>query len=104
MISPRPSELRLTLAPQRRFEAIDVNRRIADAAGDLLRRHQRALYCSFHTTAWYLDQSLSARLRTDRVGLSQFFCTFHELFPQRCEEHHYRNELLLELNAAPREF
>src|SRR3989442_5422001 len=88
MISPRPSELRLTLAPQRRFEAIDVNRRIADAAGDVLRRHQRALYCSFHTTAGDLDQSLSARLPTDRDGLSQFFGTFHALFPQGGEVRH----------------
>jgi len=103
MISPRPSELRLTLAPQRRFEAIDVNRRIADAAGDVLRRHQRALYCSFHTTAGYLDQSLSARLRTDRDGLSQFFGTFHALFPQGGEYRHDRMELRSELSAAQRD-
>ena len=30
MIRTRPTELTLTLAPQRRFEAIDVNRRIAE--------------------------------------------------------------------------
>ena len=32
----RPTEVRLTLAPQRRFEAIDVNQRIAEVAGDVL--------------------------------------------------------------------
>ena len=47
----RPTELKLRLAPQRRFEAIDVNSLIAKDAGDVLSRHKRALYCSFHTTA-----------------------------------------------------
>ena len=62
MIGTRPTEMTLTLAPQRRFEAIDVNRRINAEFGRLLRRHRRALYTSFHTTAGYLDQSLSVRL------------------------------------------
>ena len=98
-----PAELRLTLAPRRRFEAIDVNRRIAEQAGDVLRRHQRAFYCSFHTTAGYLDQSLSARLRHDRDGLSQFFGSFHALFPQDGGYRHDRMELRAELSEAQRE-
>ena len=96
----RPTELRLTLAPQRRFEAIDVNSRIAESAGDVLRRHRRALYCSFHTTAGYLDQSLSLRLRNSHDRLSQFFRTFHALFPQGAEYHHDRMELRTELSDA----
>jgi len=98
-----PAELRLTLAPRRRFEAIDVNRRIAAEAGDVLRRHQRAFYCSFHTTAGYLDQRLSARLRHDRDGLSQFFGSFHALFPQDGGYRHDRMELRAELSEAQRE-
>ena len=82
MIRTRPTELTLTLAPQRRFEAIDVNRRIAREFGDLLRRHRRALYTSFHTTAGYLDQSLSVRLHHRDDLVAQFFRAFHALFPQ----------------------
>jgi thiamine phosphate synthase YjbQ (UPF0047 family) len=92
-----PTALTLKLAPQRRFEAIDVNRRIAAAAGDLLRRHRRALYCSFHTTAGYLDQSLSARMHHRQDLLSQFFRAFHVLFPPGGEYHHDRMELRSEL-------
>ena len=77
-----PTALRLNLAPQRRFEAIDVNSRIAAESGDLLHRYRRALYCSFHTTAGYLDQSLSARMHHRQDLLSQFFRAFHPLFPQ----------------------
>jgi thiamine phosphate synthase YjbQ (UPF0047 family) len=92
-----PTALRLKLAPQRRFEAIDVNSRIAADAGDVLHRHRRALYCSFHTTAGYLDQSLSARMHHRHDLLSQFFRTFHTLFPQGGEYHHDRMELRSEL-------
>jgi thiamine phosphate synthase YjbQ (UPF0047 family) len=96
-VSQRPTELKLTLAPQRRFEAIDVNRRIGAEAGDVLNRHRRALYCSFHTTAGYLDQSLSARMHHRKDLLSQFFRAFHALFPQGVEYHHDRMELRSEL-------
>ena len=101
MIRTRPTELRLTLAPQRRFEAIDVNNRIAQEAGDVLRRHQRVVYCSFHTTAGYLDQSLSARLTNDRDGLSQFFGSFHSLFPPGGEYHHEEGTTLTTTSTRP---
>ena len=94
-----PSALKLKLAPQRRFEAIDVNGRIALEAGDVLHRHRRALYCSFHTTAGYLDQSLSARMHHRQDLLSQFFRAFHALFPQGGGYHHDRMELRSELSA-----
>lgn len=95
----RPTELTLTLAPQRRFEAIDVNDRIAAADAGFLERHQRAVYCSFHTTAGYLDQSLSARMHHRPDLLSQFFRAFHVLFPQGAEYRHDRMELRSELTA-----
>ncbi len=95
-----PTELHLTLAPQRRFEAVDINARIASEAGDVLRRHSRALYCSLHTTAGYLEQSVSARLRHDRDSLSKFIGSFGEVFPQGAEYSHDRMELRSELSDA----
>src|SRR5690242_9012310 len=95
-----PQALKLELAPQRRFEAIDINPRVTAEAEDLLRRHERALYCSMHTTAGYLDQSLSARLHHNHDLLSQFFRAFHSLFPQGGEYHHDRMELRTELSDA----
>ena len=103
LMGTRPTELKLTLAPQRRFEAIDVNTRIAREAGDALRRHKRALYCSLHTTAGYLDQSLSARMRHSQDRLSLFFRTFHALFPQGGEYRHDQMELRSELSDAQKE-
>jgi thiamine phosphate synthase YjbQ (UPF0047 family) len=100
MSASRPTEVRLNLAPRRRFEAIDVNKRIAAEAGDVLGRHKRALYCSMHTTAGYLDQSLSSRLRHDHGQLTDFIRSFHAVFPQGAEYHHDRMELRTELTDA----
>ena len=100
MIRTSPTELQLTLAPRRRFDAIDVNARIASEAGDVLRRHSRAVYCSLHTTAGYLEQSLSARLRHGPDSLSKFVGSFGEVFPQGAEYRHDRMELRTELSDA----
>lgn len=97
MIDTGPTELKLTLAPQRRFEAIDVNTRIAKECGDVLRRHSRALYCSMHTTAGYLEQSLSTRLNHDHQSLSQFIGSFRDVFPEGAEYRHDKMELRTEL-------
>ena len=97
-MTSKPTELKLTLQPQRRFQAIDVTARIAEA-GDLLRVHQQALFCSLHTTAGYLDQSFSARMRNRHDLLSQFFRAFRVLFPQGAEYHHDRMDLRTELSA-----
>src|SRR5262249_61022133 len=78
------SELKLNLAPRRRFEAIDVTARISKTS-DLLRRHQRALFCSMHTTAAYLDRSLTLRMTTSSTLLSRFFHAFRGLFPEGAE-------------------
>lgn len=93
----RPTELKLTLVPQRRFQAIDVTTRIAEAS-DLLRMHQQALFCSLHTTAGYLGQSLSARMHNRQDLLSQFFRAFRALFPEGAEYRHDRMELRTELS------
>lgn len=98
-MTKRPSQLRLTLAPQRRFEAIDVAARIAQAS-DLLHRHERALFCSLHTTAGYLDRSLALRMNNNYDLLSRFFHAFRSLFPEGAEYGHDQINLRTELSEA----
>ena len=98
-----PTEIRLALSPSRRFEAIDVNEKIAADSGDLLRRYRKTLYCSLHTTAGYLDQSLSAWMHHHHGRLAQFFDAFHALFPQNAAYHHDQMELRSELSAEQKE-
>jgi hypothetical protein len=98
-----PSEIRLSLSPSRRFEAIDVNERIASEAGDLLRRYRKTLYCSFHTTAGYLDQSLAGRMHHHHGRLAQFFDAWHALFPADAAYRHDQMELRSELSDEQKE-
>ena len=90
------SELKLELAPERRFQAIDITTHAE--VRSLLRQHQRAMFCSFHTTAGYLDQSLSTRLHNQRDLLSEFFRAFHALFPEGAHYRHDQMHLRAELS------
>jgi hypothetical protein len=98
-----PSEIRLVLNPSRRFEAIDVNERIRSEAGDLLSRYSRTIYCSLHTTAGYLDQSLAGRMHHHHGRLAQFFDAWHALFPPDCGYSHDQMELRSELSDEQKE-
>ena len=98
-----PSEIRLALSPSRRFEAIDVNERVAAEAGDVLGRYRKTLYCSLHTTAGYLDQSLAGRMHHHHGRLAQFFDAFHAIFPQDAEYRHDQMELRSELSDEQKE-
>jgi hypothetical protein len=96
-MTTRTSELKVTLVPRRRFQAIDVTTRIAEAS-DLLRSHQQALFCSLHTTAGYLGQSLSARMNNRHDRVSQFFRAFRALFPAGAAYSHDQMDLRTELS------
>jgi thiamine phosphate synthase YjbQ (UPF0047 family) len=97
MVTP-PLELTIGLQPRARFDAIDVRGRVTKLYGDLLDRYPRAIYCSFHTTAGYLDQALAARLK--HHGLRGYVGAFRALFPEgagyRHDDLHERAELTTE--------
>jgi thiamine phosphate synthase YjbQ (UPF0047 family) len=92
-----PSELKLSLAPHRRFDAIDVTACIAETS-DLLKRHQQMLFCSLHTTAGYLDRSLALRMNNSHDLLSRFFHAFRALFPEGAEYSHDQVDRRTELS------
>jgi hypothetical protein len=97
------TEIRLTLNPSRRFEAIDVNARVSAEAGDVLERYRRTLYCSLHTTAGYLDQSLAGRMHHHHGRLARFFDAWHALFPLEADYGHDKMELRSELSDEQKE-
>lgn len=101
-MSGGPSEIRFTLAPQRRFEAFDVYHSVVAEHGDVLKRHEKALYCSLHTTAGYLDPSLAARMDQHPDHLARFFDGFRSLFPPNGGYRHDRLEEREELSEAQR--
>jgi len=54
-VTPSPLDLTLELVPRSRLDLIDVSARVRELAGRVGDRYRRALYCSHHTTAGFLD-------------------------------------------------
>ena len=97
-----PLDLTLELVPRSRYDVIDVTRRIREEYGDRLQEYPRSLYCSYHTTAGYLEQSLARRLEHSRQYLDPFIRLFQRLFPPGAEYHHDQLDRRIELSEEER--
>jgi thiamine phosphate synthase YjbQ (UPF0047 family) len=98
-----PQEVSLVLQPKARFDVIDVAQRVVQEWGDLLEQHRKAVYCSYHTTAGYLEQSLCARLRHSREHVAPFIRAFQRLFPPGADYRHDQLQLRNELSEEQRQ-
>jgi thiamine phosphate synthase YjbQ (UPF0047 family) len=98
-MSNRPVEVSLEVNPAARLDVIDVGQSVKDAHGDVLDPFPRTLYCSFHTTAGYLDQSLATRLQQEgEPGVEPFVKVFQTIFPEGAGYEHDKLELRSELS------
>jgi thiamine phosphate synthase YjbQ (UPF0047 family) len=97
-----PKEVSLALVPRARFDVIDVAKRLAQESADLLSGYRKALYCSYHTTAGYLEQSLCARLRHSRERIAPFIRAFQKLFPPGADYQHDQLQFRKELSDEER--
>jgi thiamine phosphate synthase YjbQ (UPF0047 family) len=92
---PAPVEVSLEVTPRARFDVIDVRDRAMALRRDL-EPFPHTLYCSYHTTAGYLDQGFAARLKAS-MGIHRYMRLFQTIFPQganyRHDELHLRQEL-----------
>lgn len=102
-MSPTPVELRLDLRPARRFELIDVTERVRQLRPGFFSTFRKGAFCSFHTTAGYLDQRLCARLGHSDDRLERFVDLFRRLFPKDAGYYHDRMELRDELSEAEKD-
>jgi len=101
-MTTEPLELRLSMTPRSRYDAIDVARRVAGEVGSALGAYRRLLYCSHHTTAGFLDQGLARRLEHRRDRLDPFIRIFQRLFPEGAGYRHDELELRRELSEEQR--
>ena len=93
----QPLEINLDITPTARFQLIDVAERVREETDDALAPYGRALYCSYHTTAGYLEQDTSARLGHSSQALDPFFRIFQSMFPHDAGYFHDRMQLRDEL-------
>jgi thiamine phosphate synthase YjbQ (UPF0047 family) len=95
-----PLDLTFELAPQARFEVVDLRSRFETEHRESLAPYSNCLYWSAHTTAGFLDRSLTARLST--VGVPTYVDAFRAMFPEGAGYEHDRLERRKDLDAAQR--
>ena len=96
-MSVLPVEFTLELTPRARVDVIDVRAHVSTRHGDALDRYPRALCCSFHTTAGYLDQGVAARLNQSPGGVMSYIDVFRTMFPEGAGYEHDKLERRTEL-------
>ncbi len=94
-----PLDLSVELAPTSRFDVVDLRSRFPEEHR-ALERYPRTLYCSFHTTAGFLDPRLTARL--SGRDLAAYIDALRTLFPEGAGYHHDRLDERTDLDPAQR--
>ena len=103
VVATAPVEVALEISPRARIDLVDVRQRVSETRGDVLDAFPQALYCSFHTTAGYLDQSLATRLNKKGNGLAHYLSFFRNVFPEGAAYKHDEMHLREELSEAQRQ-
>jgi hypothetical protein len=98
-IRAQSHDLTLELAPRARFDVVELRTHFA-AEHQSLAEFPQCLYWSSHTTAGFLDRSLSARLSAQHVPT--YVETFRALFPEGAGYEHDRLERRKDLDAEQR--
>jgi thiamine phosphate synthase YjbQ (UPF0047 family) len=101
-MSSIPNPFTLSLRPRSRVDVIDVTARLEEESPGFSRRFQKAAYCSHHTTAGYLEQSLLTRLNHCPESVRDYVSAFRRLFPEGAGYRHDELDLREELSAAQR--
>src|SRR5690242_8041087 len=83
-----PPEATLSLVPRGRIDITDVRDLAAEACDGALRVYPRCLYCSLHTTAGYLPQSLIVRLRPRSRAIDTYVELLRTVFPEHAGYSH----------------
>jgi thiamine phosphate synthase YjbQ (UPF0047 family) len=79
-MATNPLELTLELSARARFDVVEMRERISTEHGDALAAYPYCLYWSAHTTAGFLDRSLSGRLGPELI--STYIDTLRRIFPE----------------------
>jgi len=95
-----PQEVSIDIAPQARFDIINITQKAAKKLNGEINGFKKATYCSFHTTAGYLEQSLCSRLNYNKERIESFIHAFQKLFPINAEYRHDQMNLRTELSDA----
>jgi thiamine phosphate synthase YjbQ (UPF0047 family) len=99
-MAPDPLDLTLGLSARARFDVVELRSRLPIDQRDALASYPRCLYWSAHTTAGFLDRSLTARLGPGRVPT--YVEALRRIFPEGAGYAHDWLECRQDLDAAQR--
>ena len=102
-MATQPIEINLAIRPKGRFEIVDVAALIREQVGEGLNQYRKAAYCSFHTTAGYLEQAVCARLGYSHKQLAPLIRAVQKIFPHNAGYFHDRMQLREELSESQKE-
>ncbi len=97
------SEITLEITPRSRLDVIDIGALIAEREEGFASNFKKALYCSYHTTAGYLEQSILRRLENRRESVEAYCASFQRIFPPDAGYRHDQMDLRSELSLEQRE-
>jgi hypothetical protein len=98
-MAEKPLDLTLELAPKARFDVVDLRSHFS-AEHEALGAYPNCFYWSFHTTAGFLDRSLTARLSERHIP--GYVDAFRALFPEGAGYAHDKLERRDDLDPAQR--
>ncbi|MDA1185042.1 MAG: hypothetical protein O2930_10415 [Acidobacteria bacterium] len=99
-MTSQPLDVTLELLPKARFDMVELRSRFA-AEHEAFAAYPHCLYWSSHTTAGFLDRSLTARLQ--REHLPNYLEAFRALFPEGAGYEHDRLDRRDDLDPTQRE-
>jgi thiamine phosphate synthase YjbQ (UPF0047 family) len=101
-MSAKPQEISLDISPLDRLEITNITNKIYALVKGETDKYRKATYCSFHTTAGYLEQSLCARLNNKMDNIRSYIKAFQQLFPNDADYVHDKMDMRRELTEQER--
>jgi thiamine phosphate synthase YjbQ (UPF0047 family) len=101
-MSTVPIAVNLELYPQRRFDVIDISQKVVEKVGDIIDKYPKAIYCSYHTTAGYLEQSICSKLQYSKTKIISYIKAYQDIFPMNADYIHDKMDLRDELSQDQR--
>ena len=95
----RPLDLTLELAPRARVDVVDFRSQFAEEHA-AISAFRRCVYWSFHTTAGFLDRSLSSRLKAEQIP--GYVDVLRTVLPEGAGYEHDRLERRVDLDEEQR--
>ena len=92
------TETRVEIVPSRRRDLIDLTQQFPEEIRSAIAAHNKALYCSYHTTAGFLDQGLCMRLNHSPDLVDSVLDLFSKMFPPGADYEHDKMHLRDELS------